>query len=190
MKEVEKRRKRGFAIGESDEVRKEEIRKKEEKREARDMENRINKVMDLSIYSVDQMLTNYCWLLQIMSLPVWHVTDSAPSIHLFTSRSYSPLLCVLPSFPAFFATPLTGQSYAAVILYLCLCPHSLFVFFFLSSAPTYACHTLPASAPLRATTVTVAVRPRRHTHASPSSSTWSLSFTHLCSSSSPVRSCF
>ena len=44
MKEVAKKRKRGFAIGESDEVRKDEIRKKEEKREARDMENRINKV--------------------------------------------------------------------------------------------------------------------------------------------------
>jgi glucan phosphorylase len=49
MKEVAKRRKRGFAIGESDETRKEEIRKKEEKREAKEMENRINKVLDLSI---------------------------------------------------------------------------------------------------------------------------------------------
>ena len=44
MKDVDKKRKRGFAIGESDEVRKEEIRKKEEKRQAKDMENRINKV--------------------------------------------------------------------------------------------------------------------------------------------------
>ena len=44
MRDIDKKRKRGFAIGESDEVRKEEIRKKEEKRLAKDMENRINKV--------------------------------------------------------------------------------------------------------------------------------------------------
>ena len=44
MKEVAKKRKRGFAVGETDEVRKDDIRKKEEKREAKEMENRIKKV--------------------------------------------------------------------------------------------------------------------------------------------------
>ena len=44
MKDVDRKRKRGFAIGESNEVRQEEIRKKEEKRQAKDMENRIKKV--------------------------------------------------------------------------------------------------------------------------------------------------
>ena len=45
MKEVAKKRKRGFAVGETDEVRKDDIRKKEEKREAKEMENRIKKVI-------------------------------------------------------------------------------------------------------------------------------------------------
>ena len=44
MKDVAKKRKRGFAIGESDEVRKDEIRKKEVKREAKEMQIRIDKV--------------------------------------------------------------------------------------------------------------------------------------------------
>ena len=44
MKDVAKKRKRGFAIGESDDARKEDIRRREEKREAKEMENRINKV--------------------------------------------------------------------------------------------------------------------------------------------------
>jgi hypothetical protein len=44
MKDIAKKRKRGFAIGESDEVRKDEIRKKEEKREAKEMQMRIDKV--------------------------------------------------------------------------------------------------------------------------------------------------
>ena len=50
MKDIAKKRKRGFAIGETDEVRKDEIRKKEEKREAKEMENRINKVNLLIFY--------------------------------------------------------------------------------------------------------------------------------------------
>ena len=58
MKDVAKRRKRGFAIGESDEARKEEIRRKEEKREAKEMENRINKVSDLSVRFVDRVFTS------------------------------------------------------------------------------------------------------------------------------------
>ena len=48
MKDIAKKRKRGFAIGESDEVRKEEIRKKEEKREAKEMQMRVDKVRTTS----------------------------------------------------------------------------------------------------------------------------------------------
>lgn len=44
MKDIAKKRKRGFAIGESDEVRKDEIRKKEEKREAKELQMRVDKV--------------------------------------------------------------------------------------------------------------------------------------------------
>ena len=52
MKDVAKKRKRGFAIGESDEARKDEIRRREEKREARDMEIRINKVRHIHVIGI------------------------------------------------------------------------------------------------------------------------------------------
>lgn len=56
MKDVAKRRKRGFAIGESDEIRKDEIRKNEERREAKDMEKRVNKVTPSSTSSTKSFL--------------------------------------------------------------------------------------------------------------------------------------
>ena len=67
MKDVDKKRKRGFAIGESDEVRQEEIRKKEEKRQTKDMENRIKKVTPTDVFKCNkiwQLYSNHClWFL-------------------------------------------------------------------------------------------------------------------------------
>ena len=67
MKDIAKKRKRGFAIGETDEVRKDEIRKKEEKREAKEMQMRIDKVkpaihLNCSYYMTRGM-DGYCVIL-------------------------------------------------------------------------------------------------------------------------------
>lgn len=118
MKDVAKKRKRGFAIGESDEVRKDEIRKKEERREAKEMQIRIDKVDQSHRYNrwccattgaAEYLLagcaqTNKC---SPPSFPLhpdhWHISISFKANHfclLFRPTLFSSLILSLRPCPA------------------------------------------------------------------------------------------